>query len=114
MAAPFHVYTCARTSDAPTLERDLRRSPSIANGEVSLTVLWNQPSATSAYAHAMETATADLLIFAHCDVYFPENWFERLAWEADRLTRLDPNWALAASGGITSAGEIVGRTWDCS
>jgi hypothetical protein len=114
MASLFHVYTCARTSDVETLERDLCRSPSIANSDVGLTVLWNQPSAAAAFARAMETATADFLIFAHCDVYFPENWFERLAWEVDRLTRLDPNWAVAAGAGITSTGEGVGRTWDCA
>ena len=114
MAALFHVYTCARTSDVPILQRDLCRSPYIANSYVELTILWNQPSAAAAYARAMETATAAFLIFAHCDVYFPENWFERLAWEVDRLTRLDSNWAVAASAGITSAGEIVGRTFDSS
>ncbi|SDG38355.1 hypothetical protein SAMN05216338_1001105 [Bradyrhizobium sp. Rc2d] len=112
MAALFHVYTLARTSDIPILQRDLCRSPYIANGCVELTVLWNQPSAAAAYARAIETATADFLIFAHCDVYFPENWFERLAWEVDRLTRLDPNWAVAATAGITSAGEMVGRIFD--
>jgi len=99
---------------AETLQRNLRRSPAIANGEVDLTILWNRPSAAGAYACAMETASADILIFAHCDVYFPENWFERLDWEVDRLTRLDSNWAAAASGGITSEGEVVGRTWDSS
>jgi hypothetical protein len=114
MAILFHVYTCARTSDVKTLERDLCRSPSISNSDVGLTILWNQPSAAAAYARAVETATADFLVFAHCDVYFPENWFKRLAWELDRLTRLDPNWAVAASAGITSTGEIVGRIWDCS
>lgn len=114
MTTRFHVYTCARSSDAKTLERDLRSSPAIVRGLVNLTVLWNQPSAASAYAHAMETARADILIFAHCDVHFPENWFERLEWEVDRLTRLDPNWAVAASGGISSTGDVVGRTWDSS
>src|SRR5947208_16404484 len=114
MNCAFHVYTCARSSDIGTLERDLCSSPSIASADVGLTILWNQPSASAAYARAVETATADFLVFAHCDVFFPQNWFERLKWEVDRLTRLDPNWAVAASGGITSAGEVVGRTWDSS
>ena len=114
MTTRFHVYTCARSSDAEILERDLRSSPAIARGLVNLTVLWNQPSAAGAYARAMETASADILIFAHCDVYFPENWFERLEWEVDRLTNLDPDWAVAASGGILSTGDVVGRTWDSS
>src|SRR5262249_20006175 len=114
MSSRFHVYTCARSSDVDTLRRDLYRSPAIASGKVGLTVLWNQPSAASAYAGAMKTASAEFLVFAHCDVYFPENWFERLEWEVDRLARLDPNWAVGAGGGVTAAGEIVGRNWDSS
>ena len=114
MAPRFHVYTCARSSDVETLQRDLRRSPAIANGKVELTVLWNQLSAAGAYARAMETASAEFLVFAHCDVFFPENWFERLEWEVDRLTRLDTDWAVVASGGIAVTGELVGRIWDCS
>jgi hypothetical protein len=114
MAARFQVYTCARSSDVDTLERDLRRSPAIASSEVELTILWNQPSAASAYAGAVEAASADILIFAHCDVYLPENWFERLEWEVDRLTHLDNRWAVAGSGGIAANGDVVGRTWDCS
>jgi hypothetical protein len=114
MGSRFHVYTCARSSDLGTLDRDLRRSPEIANGDVNLTILWNQPSASSAYARAMETASADILIFAHCDVYFPGNWFERLKWEVERLTRLDTNWAVAAISGVAPTGEIVGRILDSS
>ena len=84
MALGLHGYTCARSTDTDILERDLRRSPSVAGGEVERTVLWDKPSASSAYAGAMEKAKADILIFAHCDDYFPEGWFERLRWEAER------------------------------
>ena len=114
MAARFHIYTCARSSDVSILEQNLRRSPAIANRDIDLTILWNRPSAAGAYARAVETASADILVFAHCDVYFPEHWFERLEWEIGRLTRLDSHWAVAGSGGIAPNGEVVGRTWDCS
>ncbi len=111
----FHVYACARTTiDAPILERDLARSPAIANKSVPLTILWNQESASIAFATAVKNATADFLVFTHCDVYFPERWFERLAWEVDRLTQTDRNWAVAGFSGLTPSGELVGRIWDCS
>ena len=110
----FHVYCLARSSDVGRLETDLTRSPEIANGKVGLTILWNQASAAGAYAGAMETATADVLIFAHCDVYFPLGWFTRLAWEVDRLTRLDSKWAVAGVSSLTSSGEYVGRMYDSS
>jgi hypothetical protein len=81
---------------------------------VGLTILWNQASAAEAYASAMETATAEVLIFAHCDVYFPGCWFARLAWEVDRLARIDPKWAVAGVSSLTSSGELVGRMYDSS
>jgi len=114
MSSRFHVYTCARTSDRETLRRDLCTSPAIKSGKIGLTVLWNQTSASSAYARAMEAASAEILVFAHCDVYFPEMWFERLNWEINRLASLDPNWAVVAAAGITKAGELIGRNWDSS
>lgn len=115
MSDKFHVYVCARTQlDTPILERDLSRSPAIANKDIALTVLWNQKSAAIAFAAAIEQATADYLVFTHCDVYFPESWFERLAWEVNCLTHIDPNWAVAGFSGVTADGELVGRVWDCS
>jgi hypothetical protein len=110
----FHVYSLARSSDVSRLETDLTRSPEIANGKIGLTVLWNQASAAGAYARAMETATAEVLIFAHCDVYFPAGWFTRLAWEVDRLARIDPEWAVAGVSSLTASGEYVGRLYDSS
>ena len=49
---------------------------------------------------------------AHCDVYFPEGWFKRLAWEVDRLSHLDRDWAVAGVSSITPSGELVGRIFD--
>jgi len=111
----FHVYVCARTAvDVPAFERDLSRSPALAKKQVELTVLWDQPSAASAFAGAIAHTRADFLVFTHCDVYFPERWFERLAWELQRLSQLDPNWAVVGFSGLTASGELVGRVWDCS
>jgi hypothetical protein len=110
----FHVYCLARSSDVGRLETDLACSPEIANGMVKLTILWNQASAGGGYAGAMETATADVLIFAHCDVYFPGGWFARLAWEINRLARLDPEWAVVGVSSLTASGEHVGRVYDSS
>ena len=110
----FHVYCLARTSDINRLESDLARSPEIAAGDVALTILWNESSAAGAYARAMQKATASVLIFAHCDVYFPGGWFARLAWEIDRLSQVDPNWAVAGVSSRTASGEYVGRMYDSS
>jgi hypothetical protein len=114
MSSPFHVYCCARSSDIDRLRVDLMCSPEIANGAVGISILWNQPSASGAYSRAIETATAEFLVFAHCDVYFPQGWFTRLAWEVDRLSRTDPDWAVAGVSSITPSGELVGRMFDTS
>ena len=114
MSDKFHVYICARPSDAGTLKRDLCSSPAIAKNDIGLTVLWNQPSASIGFAQAMEKANAEILIFTHCDVYFPERWFERLTWEVNGLDRIDPNWAVAGFSAMTSSGEMVGRIFDTS
>jgi hypothetical protein len=114
MSDKFHVYVCARPSDAEILKRDLCRSPAIAKNDIGLTVLWNQPSASIGFAQAMEKASAEILIFTHCDVYFPERWFERLAWEVNRLARVDSNWAVAGFSAMTSSGDLVGRIFDTS
>jgi hypothetical protein len=113
----FQVYVCARNKiDAPSLERDLSRSPAIANKKIALKVFWDQESASIAFAGAIAAAAAaaEFIVFTHCDVYFPEYWFERLAWELERLTRMDRSWAVAGFSGMTAAGEQVGRIWDCS
>jgi hypothetical protein len=112
MSIRFHVYCCARSSDIDRLEADLGRSPEIENGSVGLTILWNQASAAGAFSQAIETATAEVLVFAHCDVYFPKGWFKRLAWEVDRLSHLDHDWAVAGISSMTLSGEQVGRMFD--
>lgn len=110
----FHVFACARDSDADILKRDLLRSPAISESEVRLSVLWNQKSASIAFDQSIKNATERYLVFTHCDVYFPTQWFKRLEWELDRLSHMDPNWAVAGISAITSSGEIVGRIWDAS
>ena len=114
MHSRFHVYCCARFSDTDRLQTDLAASPEIANGKVGLTVLWNRAAASSAYAQAIHAATSEILVFAHCDVYFPDNWFERLSWEVDRLSRIDGSWAVAGISSKTSADQLVGRIFDTS
>jgi hypothetical protein len=114
MADWVHVYTCARQIDRPRLAADLASSPEIKNGKIGLTVLWDKDSAAGAYSHAAKTATAGILVFAHCDVYFPQGWFDRLAWEVNRLSSLDQDWAVAGISSLTSTGELVGRVFDTS
>jgi hypothetical protein len=114
MSSPFHIFVCARGSDGEYLQRNLLRSPAIEENKVPLSILWNQKSASIAFRNVLEGARAQFLIFTHCDVFFPQLWFERLEWEIERLTYVDPNWAVAGISGKTSSDELVGRMWDAS
>src|SRR6266446_942506 len=106
----FHVYSVA--NDANVLARDLLSSPDIAAGAIPLSVLWNEVSASSAYARALATATADFLIFVHQDIYLPRHWFDRLERFVERLNDIDEQWAVAGSFGVTHGGDFVGHMWD--
>jgi len=106
----FHVYSVA--NDANVLARDLQSSPDIAGGAVPLSVLWNEVSASAAYARALANATADFLIFVHQDIYLPRHWFDRLGRFVEQLNSIDEQWAVAGSLGVTHSGQFVGHMWD--
>ena len=106
----FHVYCVANNAGA--LARDLQSSPEIAERSVALTVLWNEASASSAYARAIAEADADYLVFAHQDIYLPRGWFAGLSDAVNRLSRMDDRWAVAGLFGATHGGDLVGHVWD--
>lgn len=114
MSNRFHVFVCARPIDQEFLRQNLLRSPAIADGRIPLSVLWNQKSASIAFGKATETAAGDFLVFTHCDVFFPQTWFEKLEWEVARLSQMDPNWAVIGISSKTASDELVGRIWDAS
>jgi hypothetical protein len=108
--AHLHVYSVV--NDAEVLGRDLQSSPDIVEGRVPLSVLWGARSASEAYAAAMSSATADILVFLHQDIYLPRGWFGRLARHVHRLNQIDSDWAVAGSSGVKRDGTYVGHLWD--
>ena len=83
----FHVYSVA--NDSKVLASDLQSSPDIVSRAVPLTVLWHESSASEAYARAIAAADAEILIFAHQDIYLPRHWFDRLEKSIQHLDKLD-------------------------
>ena len=102
---------CASNNDR-ILQRNLLRSPEIANGRVSLTIIRGATAASAAYDDAIKNAEADVLVFAHQDIYFPEGWFVRLEVVCDQLNSMDPTWAVAGVLGVTRERRFVGHLWD--
>lgn len=114
MKQRIHLYTGVHPRDAATLKRDLANSPEIKRGAISCTPLWGENGVPARYAQALAVAEAEILVFAHSDVYFPDGWFNRLASKLNALDALDPNWAVASVLGRTKIGGWVGRIWDTS
>jgi hypothetical protein len=106
----FQIYSVV--NDPATFARDLRRSPDIGTYDIPLSVLWNEASASAAYAMVMRDAYAEFLIFAHQDVYLPRGWFEKLETEIDRLSETDPEWAVAGLAAVRADGSWCGHLWD--
>jgi hypothetical protein len=110
MAFSVHLYCVA--NHRATLERDLLRSPEIANGSVPISVFWGAPAASAAYSEAIRGAAADILVFAHQDMYFPAGWFGQLQQVCGILDCIDPDWAVAGIFGAAKNGRLVGHVWD--
>ena len=93
------------------LNANLARSPAIARGDLPLHVERGAPSASIAYARGMAATQAEILVFAHHDVYLPEGW-ERVL--ARRLAELPDDWALFGPFGVALDGVHLGPVWSSS
>jgi len=108
------MYVAAAVNEPDTLAACLARSPDIVTGLLPLKTYMGYSSAGTAYNAALDgCADADIVIFAHQDVYLPSGTFALLQAQLEALTRLDPNWAIAGAIGGTAARALIGQTW-CS
>lgn len=104
------ILVCASHSDA-ILQANLMRSPDVTSGALGLHVERDAPSATIAYAKALATTTADVVIFAHHDVYLPKGWSALLT---RRLAELPQDWALFGAFGVGLDATHIGPVWSSS
>jgi hypothetical protein len=110
MTCSVHVYCVA--NHRTTLARNLQQSPEIADGRVQISIIWDASAASAAYHDAIGRASADILVFSHQDVYFPDGWFARLKKTCQWLNSIDPSWAVAGICGRVPGGGFVGHLWD--
>jgi hypothetical protein len=61
-------------------------------------------SASLGYNDAILKAKTDLIVFAHQDVYFPENWLADLDRSLKILGAADPDWGVLGGWGIDHRG----------
>lgn len=109
------------SNNAEILNANLRRSPMIEAGHIPLHIEEDAPSASIAYNRLLDVIDADIVVFAHQDVYLPLGWDSLLRARIAELYRHDPDWALLGAYGVdldlvgfgpvwaTSLGGIVGK-----
>src|SRR5580704_5295897 len=68
-------------------------------------------SAATAYNAGIEKAKADILVFAHQDVYFAEGWVAAVEQAVQTLSKQDPQWAVLGIWGVDRAGVRFGHLY---
>jgi hypothetical protein len=104
------ILACASHSDA-ILGANLMRSPEVSSGDLPLHVERGARSAAIAYNQALAATTADVVVFAHHDIYLPPGWTALLA---RRLAELPQDWALFGAFGVALDAAHIGPVWSSS
>ena len=68
-------------------------------------------SAAFAYNDALERARSEIVIFAHQDMYFPQDWISSLESALSYLESHDPNWGVLGSFGVTARKDRYGHVY---
>lgn len=101
----------AAVNDEQVLRQNLLRSPMLATGDLPLIAERGFDSAGKAYNAGAARSDAEVLIFAHQDVYFPPGWQNRLAAAIRDLEGRRAPWAVLGVWGIRPNGACCGRVW---
>src|SRR3546814_7202598 len=67
-----------------------------------------------AYNDALDRCDAQIVLFAHQDVYLPAGWLDRAIEALSKLAASHPGWAVAGPYGVMADGRHVGRVWDAT
>ncbi len=101
----------AAVNDDEILALNLMRSKIVREGAVNLKCYRGAASASQAYNQGLDESTARIVVFAHQDVFLPDDWTERLAHALAQIESVDPDWAVIGAFGIDIAGRPVGHAW---
>ena len=111
MSVPTRLTIVAAVNNEQVLEANLKRSPVIARGEVPLHCYRGCASAGEAYNRGLAETDAEIVVFAHQDVYLPESWLAAFRKLETALAVRDPDWAVLGVFGVSDAGALVGQVW---
>lgn len=111
---PLDICIVTASNDDECLTRNLMASDMVQTGNVTVHVERGAPSAAVAYNRGLAATTAEVIVFAHQDVYFPRGWEDQLARVVETMEMQDPNWAIIAPCGISVDGQYIGDVWSSS
>src|SRR3990167_744722 len=111
---PEDFCLVAAVNDDGILSQCLARSPDVASGRLRLETIRGAASMSQAYNDALDGCDAQIVLFAHQDVYLPAGWLDRAIEVLSRLTVTHPDWAVAGPYGVMADGRHVGRVWDAT
>ncbi|MCK5603215.1 hypothetical protein KAR91_15135 [Candidatus Pacearchaeota archaeon] len=108
---PIYFEVIAAVNDRSVLEKNLKSSHMVKTMGVRLWEERGHSSASKAYISGLKKCQADVVVFAHQDVYFPQNWEKLLALAIKTVNYTNPNWAVLGVFGVEKRGAFRGRVW---
>ncbi len=106
------IDVVAAVNDEDVLAANLLRSPMLARDDVRFHARRGFHSASRAYDDALSDCTADIVVFAHQDVYLPEGWQAQLMAQVAQVAQRDPEWGVLGVYGVTAQGRHAGCVWN--
>jgi hypothetical protein len=100
----------AAVNDDRILAENLAASPLMGAG-TSFRAMRSYRCAGAAYNAGLDATDAEVVVFAHQDVYLPQPWLERLRNGIRAIEERDARWAVIGVYGMTETGQHVGQCW---
>ena len=105
------IAVVVAVNDDECLAKNLAASPMISEDGVPLVIKRGYKSAALAYNAGLEQVIADVVIFAHQDVYFPRGWEQKLLSTIEGLELEGKRWGVLGVVGKDLTGNLVGGAW---
>ena len=105
----MNITFAVAANDHRVLEGNFLSSSCLTAGHPHQVIIqWNYQSAAAAYNDAIDRSNHDIVIFAHQDVFFGENWMLQLERSLAVLEDIDPAWGVLGCYGVTAEGRYRG------
>ncbi len=111
MSYIYSIAVVAAVNDDECLANNLAASPMLAEDGVPLIINRGYRSAALAYNAGLDYTDADIIVFAHQDVYFPRGWEQKLLLTIEELELEDNKWGVLGVVGKDRTDNLVGGAW---